>query len=101
MKFSLSWLKQHLDTDAHPKTVAETLTRIGLEVEGVDNPAEALAPFKVARVLTAHELLADDTCRCGWGVGMPREAFGVRLTPYSLWHAEHVAQQLVSLGVLG
>ena len=31
MKFSLSWLKDHLDTDADAATVAETLTRIGLE----------------------------------------------------------------------
>jgi phenylalanyl-tRNA synthetase beta chain len=54
MKFSLSWLKDHLDTDADAATVAETLTRIGLEVEGVENPAEALKPFKVARVLTAE-----------------------------------------------
>ncbi|MDQ3144451.1 MAG: phenylalanine--tRNA ligase subunit beta [Pseudomonadota bacterium] len=54
MKFSLSWLKQHLDTGADANTVAETLTRVGLEVEGVHNPAEALAPFKVAKVLTAE-----------------------------------------------
>ena len=54
MKFSLSWLKQHLDTPADAATVAETLTRIGLEVEEVHNPAEALAPFKVAKVLTAQ-----------------------------------------------
>ncbi|HET9336609.1 MAG TPA: phenylalanine--tRNA ligase subunit beta, partial [Sphingomicrobium sp.] len=54
MKFSLSWLKDHLETDADAATVAETLTRIGLEVEGVQNPAEALKPFKVARVLTAE-----------------------------------------------
>ena len=54
MKFSLSWLKDHLDTDADAATVAETLTRIGLEVEAVDNPAEALRPFKVARVLSAE-----------------------------------------------
>ena len=53
MKFSLSWLKGHLDTEADAATVAETLTRIGLEVEGISNPAEALAPFKVAKVLTA------------------------------------------------
>ncbi|MEO5640756.1 MAG: phenylalanine--tRNA ligase subunit beta [Sphingomicrobium sp.] len=53
MKFSLSWLKAHLDTDADAGAVADTLNRIGLEVEGVDNPAEALAPFKVAKVLTA------------------------------------------------
>ena len=55
MKFSLSWLKQHLDTDADPQTIADTLTAIGLEVEGVENPAEALAPFRVAKVLTAEK----------------------------------------------
>jgi phenylalanyl-tRNA synthetase beta chain len=54
MKFPLSWLKDHLDTDADAATVAETLTRIGLEVEGVENPSEALRPFTVARVLTAE-----------------------------------------------
>ena len=53
MKFSLSWLKDHLDTDANAVAVADLLNRIGLEVEGIDNPAEALAPFKVAKVLTA------------------------------------------------
>jgi phenylalanyl-tRNA synthetase beta chain len=54
MKFSLSWLKDHLDTDADAATVGETLTRIGLEVEAIDNPAEALKPFRVAKVLTAE-----------------------------------------------
>jgi phenylalanyl-tRNA synthetase beta chain len=54
MKFSLSWLKEHLETDADAATVADTLTRIGLEVEGVDNPAEALKPFRIARVVTAE-----------------------------------------------
>jgi phenylalanyl-tRNA synthetase beta chain len=54
MKFSLSWLKEHLDTKADAATVAETLTRIGLEVEGVENPAEALKPFRIARVVTAE-----------------------------------------------
>jgi len=53
MKFSLSWLKDHLETDADTATVVEVLTRIGHEVEGVENPAEALKPFMVARVLTA------------------------------------------------
>ena len=55
MKFSLSWLKQHLETDADAQMIAETLTAIGLEVEGVENPAEALAPFRVAKVLTAEK----------------------------------------------
>ncbi len=54
MKFTLSWLKDHLDTDADATTVADTLTRIGLEVEGVENPAEALKPFTIARVVTAE-----------------------------------------------
>ena len=53
MKFSLSWLKSHLDTDADINAVAETLTRIGLEVESVENPAEKLAAFRIAKVLSA------------------------------------------------
>jgi phenylalanyl-tRNA synthetase beta chain len=55
MKFSLSWLKQHLDTDADAAAIADTLTAIGLEVEGLEDPAEALAPFRVAKVLTADK----------------------------------------------
>lgn len=54
MKFTLSWLKDHLDTGASVEQVAATLNRIGIEVEGVDNPGEKLAAFKVARVLTAE-----------------------------------------------
>jgi phenylalanyl-tRNA synthetase beta chain len=53
MKFSLSWLKAHLDTDEPAEAIAERLTAIGLEVEELGNPGEALAPFKVAKVLTA------------------------------------------------
>ena len=55
MKFSLSWLKDHLDTDASAGEIADKLTAIGLEVEGVSNPAEALAPFRIAKVLTAKK----------------------------------------------
>ena len=54
MKFTLSWLKEHLDTDATLEAVTEALTRIGLEVEGVENPAAKLEGFRVARVLTAE-----------------------------------------------
>ncbi len=53
MKFSLSWLKEHLDTDADIMAVSETLTRIGLEVESVDNPADKLGAFRIAKVLSA------------------------------------------------
>jgi phenylalanyl-tRNA synthetase beta chain len=53
VKFTLSWLKEHLETDADLATIVETLTRIGLEVESVENAAEKLAPFTIAQVLTA------------------------------------------------
>ena len=53
MKTTLGWLKQHIDTDASLDTIVEALTRIGLEVEGVENPGAKLAAFKVARVLSA------------------------------------------------
>ncbi|WP_375287375.1 phenylalanine--tRNA ligase subunit beta [Sphingomonas sp.] len=54
MKFTLSWLRDHLDTTASLEGVTDALTRIGLEVEGVDDPAAALADFRIARVLTAE-----------------------------------------------
>ncbi len=53
MKVTLDWLKQHIDTDASLETIVETLTRIGLEVEGVENPGAKLAAFRVAKVLSA------------------------------------------------
>jgi phenylalanyl-tRNA synthetase beta chain len=54
MKFTLSWLKEHLETEASLEQVTDRLTAIGLEVEGVHNAAEKLAPFTVARILTAE-----------------------------------------------
>lgn len=54
MKFSLSWLKEHLETDATIEDVADACNRIGLEVEGIENPAERLRGFTVAKVLTAE-----------------------------------------------
>ncbi|MBA8907340.1 phenylalanine--tRNA ligase subunit beta [Aminobacter ciceronei] len=53
MKFTLSWLKDHLDTDASLDQIVERLTSIGLEVESVDDKA-ALKPFVIAKVLTAN-----------------------------------------------
>ena len=53
MKFALSWLKDHLDTDADIHAVAYRLNQIGLEVEGIENPAEKLAAFRIAKVLSA------------------------------------------------
>ena len=54
MKFTLGWLREHLATDAGLDAIVEALTRIGLEVEGVTDPGEALHPFTVARILTAE-----------------------------------------------
>jgi phenylalanyl-tRNA synthetase beta chain len=53
MKFSLSWLKAHLETDADIHAVADCLNRIGLEVEGIENPADKLAAFRIAKVISA------------------------------------------------
>ena len=54
MKFALSWLKRHLDTDADAATIARALTALGLEIEGVTDASAALSAFRVARVLTAE-----------------------------------------------
>ena len=53
MKFSLAWLKVFLETEASAAEIAAALNRIGLEVEGLEDPAEKLAGFRVAEVLTA------------------------------------------------
>ncbi|WP_395329348.1 phenylalanine--tRNA ligase subunit beta [Novosphingobium sp. BL-8H] len=55
MKFSLSWLKQYLETDASLEDIALKLNAIGLEVEGIEDPAAKLAGFRVAKVLTADK----------------------------------------------
>ena len=53
MKFTLSWLKEHLDTTASLDEIVAKLTDIGLEVEGVQDPAAAFAKFKVVEVMEA------------------------------------------------
>ncbi|NVK35759.1 MAG: phenylalanine--tRNA ligase subunit beta [Rhodobacteraceae bacterium] len=55
MKFTLSWLKEHLDTDASLEEIVEKLTLIGLEVEEVTDRAAQLAPFKIVKVLEAEQ----------------------------------------------
>ncbi len=54
MKFTLSWLKQHLETDAALPAIVDKLTLIGLEVERVEDKGKALAPFSIARVISAE-----------------------------------------------
>ncbi len=55
MKFTLSWLRDHLDTSATVDEIAEALTDLGLEVEGVENPLEKLGAFTIGRVLSAEK----------------------------------------------
>jgi phenylalanyl-tRNA synthetase beta chain len=55
MKFTLSWLKEHLDTDETVEKLADKLTMIGLEVESLEDKAKALAPFTIARVISAEQ----------------------------------------------
>ncbi len=55
MKFTLSWLKEHLDTSASLHEIADALTMLGLEVEEIHDPADALAPFTVAHVISAEK----------------------------------------------
>jgi len=55
MKFTLSWLKDHLDTEASLDEILYALTDLGLEVEGVSNPAETLANFTIGKVKHAEQ----------------------------------------------
>ena len=55
MKFALSWLQALLDTKADAQQIAEKLTSLGLEIEGVEDASAALTQFRVARVLTAEK----------------------------------------------
>src|SRR5215510_7883012 len=74
MKFTLSWLKEHLDTDASVAALADKLTMIGLEVESVDDKAKLLAPFTIARVVSAEQHPNADrlrVCIVDTGVGDP------------------------------
>ena len=73
MKFTLSWLKSHLRTDASLDRITETLTQIGLELEGVENPGAPLASFRIAHVIeTVQHPNADRlrVCKVDTGEGI-------------------------------
>ena len=55
MKFTFSWLKEHLSTEASLAAITSKLTAIGLEVESVSDPARSLAPFIIAKILSAEK----------------------------------------------
>ena len=55
MKLTLSWLKEHLDTEASLKAIVAKLTMVGLEVEEVEDRSRAFAPFRIAHVVSAEK----------------------------------------------
>ena len=72
MKFTLGWLREHLETDASLDRVTDTLSAIGLEVESVTDRAAPLAPFRTARVIEAVQHPNADrlrVCRVDAGTG--------------------------------
>ena len=74
MKFTLSWLKDHLDTSASLDEIVNTLTMIGLEVERVEDKAKDYAPFKVVQILEAVQHPNADrlrVCKVDNGTGAP------------------------------
>jgi phenylalanyl-tRNA synthetase beta chain len=79
MKFTLNWLKDHLDTKASPAEIEETLTQLGLEVEGITDPAEKLKDFTVARVVEAEQHPDADklrVCKVDTGKGVVQVVCG-------------------------
>jgi phenylalanyl-tRNA synthetase beta chain len=74
MKFTLGWLKEHLDTDAGLDSIVDKLTMIGLEVESVIDRGKLLAPFSIARVMSAERHPNADrlqVCMVDTGTGDP------------------------------
>ncbi len=79
MKFTLSWLRTHLETDAPLERITDTLTRIGLELEGVTDRGAVLAPFRIARVIEAVQHPNADRLRvCTVDTGVGYRDRGVR-----------------------
>jgi phenylalanyl-tRNA synthetase beta chain len=74
MKFTLSWLKEHLDTEATLDEIVQKLTMIGLEVEAVEDKGKQLAPYVIARVVEAKQHPNADrlrVCMVDTGDGKP------------------------------
>ncbi len=74
MKFTLAWLKEHLDTDHPLGEIADKLTMIGLEVERIEDKAKLFAPFTIARVVAAKQHPNADrlrVCMVDTGTGDP------------------------------
>ena len=59
MKFTLGWLREHLDTKADIKVIESTLTNIGLEVESIEDRADELKPFTVAKIINVSKIITE------------------------------------------
>ena len=75
MKLSLSWLKDHLDTDADAATVADKLTSIGLEVEAIEDAGARLKDFVVAHVISAEKHPNADKLSSAWSMRAPAHLY--------------------------
>jgi len=74
MKFTLAWLKEHLDTEQPLAAIVDKLTMIGLEVESVTDRVKLLAPFTIASVISAEQHPNADrlrVCMVDTGAGKP------------------------------
>lgn len=90
MKFTISWLKQHLETEATLDQIVEAMTMIGLEVEAVSNPASTLAAFTVAKVLSAEPHPDADrlrVCQVDTGDGTKQIVCGAPNARAGIWIA--------------
>lgn len=79
MKFTLNWLKDHLDTKASVDEIHDALIQLGLEVESIDNPAHKLKDFTVARVVEAFQHPDADklrVCKVDTGKGVVQVVCG-------------------------
>ena len=71
MKFTISWLKEHLDTKIQDNSIIEKLTDIGLEVESFENLNSDLDNFKVAKIINAEQHPNADRLRvCDVDIGL-------------------------------
>ena len=71
MKFTIGWLKEHLDTQKKDNELIEKLTDIGLEVESFENPSSGLDSFKVAKIINTEQHPNADRLRvCDVDIGL-------------------------------
>ena len=79
MKFTLNWLKDHLDTEASIDELHDALIQLGHEVESIDDPSQTLKDFTIARVVEAKQHPDADklkVCKVDTGEGVAQVVCG-------------------------